>query len=262
MPSKRKRNLFDPKSAEPYPLSRSGVEAWIQCPRCFWLHKRLGIRPPGIPAMMLNRAVDELLKKEFDLCRAKAIPHPIMQEHGIDAVPFVHIDLNVWRSNFKGINLLHEPTNFLLSGAMDDLWVTPDGELYVADYKGTASSKDDPQDLDTVYRQAYKRQLEFYSFLLKGKGFKMSRRSFIVYAVARMDMPTLDGRLSFRLELIEHLVNLEWIESTLLNIKATLMVDVVPPAAPDCDLCKYVASVANAEAAQDLVAAKTDPEQD
>lgn len=97
MPMTRSRKtLFDPRSKDPFPLSRSGVEAWIACPRCFWLHKRMGIRPPGPPAMMLNRAVDELLKREFDQYRSKAMPHPIMLEHGIDAVPFRHPELATW----------------------------------------------------------------------------------------------------------------------------------------------------------------------
>ena len=235
-----RKKLFDPSSKEPFPLSRSKLECWIKCPRCFWLDRRLGISPPGLPSMMLNRAVDELLKREFDAYREKAIPHPLMLEHHIDAVPFRHPDLNVWRSNFKGIKLLHKPTNFMLGGAPDDIWVAPDKELFLVDYKGTASSKDEPMTLDTEYRQAYKRQLEFYSFLLRGNGFKVSRRSFIVYAVANMNAPSLDGRLTFRLDLIEHLADIQWIEPSLPKVKETLMLDAPPPPAPDCELCGYV----------------------
>lgn len=245
---KSRKRLFDPTSRDAFPLSRSGVEAWISCSRCFWLHRRLGIRPPGPPSMMMNRAVDELLKKEFDAHRENATPHPIMLEHGIDAVPFRHPDLNVWRSNFKGIKLLHEPTGFLLSGAMDDLWASPAGEIYVCDYKGTASAKDEPQTLDAEHRQGYKRQLEFYGFLLRGNGFKVSRRSFIVYAVANMNAPSLDGKLVFRLEVIEHLANAEWIEPTLRQIRECLMLDSPPPPAPDCELCAYADAVAGCTA--------------
>lgn len=202
MPAKSRKKLFDPIGKEPFALSRSGVEAYLSCARCYWLQKRLGISPPGLPSMMLNRAVDDLLKKEFDIHRAKATRHPLMIEHSLHVVPFNHPDLVTWRSNFKGIKLPHQPTNFVLSGAVDDLWVNPNGELFVVDYKGTASAKDEPMTLDTTYRQAYKRQLEFYIFLLRGNGFKVSRRSFIVYAVGQMNAPSLDGRLLFRLELI------------------------------------------------------------
>ena len=60
------RGLFDPQLQEPFVISRSGIDLFIQCPRCFYLDKRLGTgRPPGFP-FSLNSAVDALLKKEFD----------------------------------------------------------------------------------------------------------------------------------------------------------------------------------------------------
>ena len=245
---KSRKILFDPRSSEPFPLSRSKVEAWIQCPRCFYLDRRFGLTQPGPPSMMLNRAVDVLLKAEFDIYRARANAHPLMAEHGIDAVPFSHPDLPTWRSNFKGIRLMHKPTNFLLYGAVDDIWVTPLGDLLVVDYKGTASAKDEPQTLDAEYRQGYKRQLEFYQFLLRGNGFPVSRRAFIVYAVGRMDRPSFDAKLLFDMQLIEHLGNTEWIEPALLKIKETLMLKLPPAPAPDCDLCKYI------EATKEVVA--------
>jgi hypothetical protein len=52
--------LFDPRSDKPFALSRSKVELFIDCPRCFYLDRRLGIgRPPGFP-FNLNSAVDAL----------------------------------------------------------------------------------------------------------------------------------------------------------------------------------------------------------
>jgi len=66
MSAKRKRNLFDPASSEPFPLSRSKIEFFLKCPRCFYLDRRLGVKPPGMPSMTLNRAVDSLMKAEFD----------------------------------------------------------------------------------------------------------------------------------------------------------------------------------------------------
>ena len=63
---KRVRNLFNPKSASVYRLSRSRLENFVNCARCFYLDRRLGIEVPPIPAFTLNSAVDHLLKKEFD----------------------------------------------------------------------------------------------------------------------------------------------------------------------------------------------------
>ena len=62
----RTRNIYDPHSDKPFKLSRSRLELFLNCPRCFYMDRRLGVdRPPGFP-FNLNSAVDALLKKEFD----------------------------------------------------------------------------------------------------------------------------------------------------------------------------------------------------
>ncbi len=119
----RSRNRFDPLAPAPFRLSRSKLENFIRCARCFYLDRRLGIDPPPMPPFTLNTAVDHLWKKEFDRYRALGQPHPLMTAHAIDAVPFSHPDLDTWRNNFQGVRVLHEPTNLLIQGAVDDLWV-------------------------------------------------------------------------------------------------------------------------------------------
>ena len=74
----RTRGLFEPNLREPFKLSRSKIELFMDCPRCFYLDRKLGVgRPPGFP-FSLNSAVDALLKKEFDVLRAKNKKHPLM----------------------------------------------------------------------------------------------------------------------------------------------------------------------------------------
>src|SRR3972149_10504652 len=59
--------LYNPKDKKPFKLSRSKLELFTECPRCFYLDRKLGVgRPPGFP-FALNSAVDALLKKEFDI---------------------------------------------------------------------------------------------------------------------------------------------------------------------------------------------------
>ena len=83
----RTRNLYDPKSSEAFRISRSKIDLFIKCPWCFYLDRRLGVGlPPGYP-FALNSAVDTLLKKEFDMHRAKGTAHPLMDAYGLDAVP-------------------------------------------------------------------------------------------------------------------------------------------------------------------------------
>jgi len=236
--SPKAKRLFSPSSAEPFSLSRTKLDDFLNCPRCFYLDRRLGISKPSLPAFTLNSAVDALLKREFDAYRAKQEPHPIMMRYGIVAVPFQHPGLDIWRNNFKGIRFFHIPSSLILFGSIDDIWVVPSGELLVVDYKAT-SSKEEVITLNTEYRQGYKRQIETYQWLFRRNGFKVSRRSFILYANAKKDRTGLDGRLDFDLQLIEHIGNDDWIESALLRAKKCLMNDVPPDSGEGCEWCQY-----------------------
>lgn len=112
-------------------LSRSKIDLFVECPRCFYIDNKLGTKRPGGFPFNLNSAVDTLLKKEFDIHRLKETTHPLMQTYGIDAVPFQHKDMNTWRENFEGVDFFHKQTNMTISGAVDDVWVNPKGELHI-----------------------------------------------------------------------------------------------------------------------------------
>jgi len=121
-----------------YKLSRSKLEMFVRCPRCFYLDRKLGIGQVSMPAFTLNNAVDLLLKKEFDRYRAREEPHPLMRTFGVEAVPMRHPQLDDWRNNRIGVQGLDGESNMLLYGAVDDLWLNVDGETHVVDYKATS----------------------------------------------------------------------------------------------------------------------------
>src|SRR5688572_18720233 len=116
--SQRTRNLFCQNETKPFKLSRSKIQDFLNCPRCFYLDRKCGIGKPGSLPFTLNTAVDSLLKSEFDGYRAESKPHPLMLAHNIDAIPFTHPDLDDWRMNFKGVQVLHVPSNFIITGAV------------------------------------------------------------------------------------------------------------------------------------------------
>lgn len=219
-------------------LSRSKIDLFTQCPRCFYLDNKLGTaRPPGFP-FNLNSAVDALLKKEFDIHRLDKTAHPIMEQYGVDAIPFAHADMDVWRENFKGIQYEHEATGFTVSGAVDDVWVNPQGELLVVDYKST--SKDAKiEALDQDWHDGYKRQMEVYQWLLRQKGFSVSSVGYFVYANASKDRKAFDGKLEFEVTLIAHTGDDAWVEPTLLQIKECLESELLPSVGESCDYCTY-----------------------
>ncbi len=230
-------NCFNPSQTAPYQLSRSRLENFLRCPRCFYLDRRLGIdQPPGYP-FSLNAAVDNLMKKEFDAYRAKGEPHPLMKESGIDMIPYAHADIATWRENFKGIRHHHQPTNFLISGAIDDIWVSPDGRLAIVDYKATA--KDSEVTLDAQWQDGYKRQMEIYQWLFRQNGFPVSPTGYFVYVNGRRNAEAFGGRLEFDMKIIPYEGNDEWVEGAIVNARNTLMSNSIPPPASACDYCEY-----------------------
>lgn len=219
-------------------LSRSKIDLFMECPRCFYIDNRLGTaRPPGFP-FNLNSAVDHLLKKEFDIHRAGKTAHPIMEKYGVDAIPFEHEMMDVWRENFKGIEHKHESTGMTISGAVDDVWVNPKGELIVVDYKST-SKDEEINALDEDWHDGYKRQMEVYQWLLRKNGFTVSDTGYFVYANGQKDRKAFDGKLEFDVTLVPYTGDASWVDSALLNIKKCLDTDEVPAVGEDCDYCTY-----------------------
>ena len=244
--SQRKTGLYDPqlnspKSGIPFKLSRSKIDLFLECKRCFYLDRRLGIsRPPGFP-FSLNSAVDALLKQEFDIYRAQGKRHPLMEKYGIDAIPIGHKDLNVWRDNFTGIQYLHKETNFLITGAIDDIWQNPKGEYIVVDYKATSKNGEITK-LDQDWHKSYKRQIEVYQWLLRKNGYKVSNTGYFVYCNGKKDKKAFDGKLEFEVTLIAYEGDDSWIEKTIFEIYQSLQSDRIPEPNPDCDYCSYIGS--------------------
>jgi len=235
---KRTRNIYDPNSTKTHKLSRSKIELFVDCPRCFYIDIRLGVkRVPGFP-FALNSAVDTLLKKEFDIFRQKGEVHPLIKKYGVDAVPVKHEKLVEWRNNFKGITYLHEPTNLLLFGAIDDLWQNSQGEYIIVDYKST-SKNEEITALNKAWQDTYKRQMEIYQWLLRHNGYEVSNTGYFVYCNGRTDIESFDGRLEFDITLIPYEGNDKWIEKTVFDAYNCLKNDAIPPANENCDYCIY-----------------------
>ncbi|MBD3264655.1 MAG: hypothetical protein GF375_06105 [Candidatus Omnitrophica bacterium] len=241
---KRSRNIYEPRDGAAYRISRSRIELFMQCPRCFYLDRRLGVdRPPGFP-FALNSAVDALLKKEFDLLRQNGEAHPLMKKYGVGAIPARHEKLDEWRDNFKGVQYLYEPTNLIITGAIDDLWQNLSGEYIVVDYKST-SKNEEIIALDKDWQDAYKRQMEIYQWLVRRNGLTVSNTGYFVYCNGRTDMEKFDGKLEFDITLIPYEGSDDWVERIIQEIHKCLNSEVIPEAGADCDFCRYRRAVSS-----------------
>jgi hypothetical protein len=235
----RKRNLYE-NNSDTYAISRSKIDLFINCPRCFYLDRKLGLAQPSMPGWPLNSAVDYLLKQEFDYYRKLRLPHPIMVQYGIDAVPFSHPDLPFWRDDvyhYVGASVVDEQTGFQVQGIIDDVWITPQGELNIVDYKATSTASE--ISLDDEFKQSYKRQMEVYQWIFRKMGFKVSPVGYFVFANALKDRKLFDNKLEFELTILTHHGEDSWVSPTLMDMKAILESDTIPEANPDCEYCEY-----------------------
>ena len=155
-PLQRKSHLSASPSAS-YRISRSKIDLFLNCPKCFYLDRHLGIaQPSGFP-FSLNSAVDILLKKEFDGYRLKAVAHPLMKAAGIEAVPYNHPQIHLWRDSLTGgITYVTPSTNLLIT----------------VDYKATAKAAE--VSIDADWQKGDKRQMEIYQWLFRKNGFKVA----------------------------------------------------------------------------------------
>lgn len=234
---RRRGNLFDANSTFPFRLSRSKIDLFINCQRCFYLDRKLGVaQPPGFP-FSLNSAVDKLLKKEFDILRKKGKQHPLMKKFGVEAIPFKHEKLDEWRDPFKGITYAFKPTNFIITGGVDDIWISPKGELIVVDYKAT--SKEEEVSLDAEWQIGYKRQMEIYQWLFRKNNFKVSNTGYFVYCNGKTDRERFDAKLEFDIKIIPYEGDDFWIEKTIIDAYECLKSNQIPQSSPDCDYCNY-----------------------
>ena len=222
----------------PFKFSRSKVELFTECPRCFYMDRVKGVgRPSGFP-FSLNNAVDTLFKKEFDSYRSIQQPHPLLKSYDLDLVPFQHPKMEDWRFNFKGIQAMYKGYEYY--GAVDDIWVDDAGTLYIVDYKATAKEEAVTELSTASYHDSYRRQMEFYQWLLRQNGFTVSDTGYFVYTTGDNTQPNFNNELKFRTRLISYTGNSSWVEPTLDKLVACASQAHPPASGPDCAYCKFV----------------------
>lgn len=232
----RKRMVY--RKGQPYTLSRSKVDLFLNCRRCAYLDMVVGVGRPSFPAFSLNNAVDLLLKKECDQYRALGEPHPIAVEYDLDLVPFNHPRMEEWRDALRrGITHHHKETDLILRGGIDDVWVDQNGTITIVDYKATAGR--DEVTLDDPWKLSYKRQVEVYQWLFIQNGFSVSDTAYFLYANGDQSGDSFDAVLAFDMTLLPYTGDSSWVSQTLHDIRTMFDTPEVPKPDPECEYCGY-----------------------
>lgn len=174
--------------------------------------------------------------------RANGTKHPLIEEYGIDARPIPHEDLDAWRHNFTGVQYHHPATNFLVFGAIDDLWQNSKGEYIVVDYKAT-SKEEEIRELNKDWHDGYKRQMEVYQWLLRKRGLTVSSTGYFVYCNGKSDCAAFDKKLEFDVTVIPYTGNDGWVDAAVIDARTCLAANSIPKAGDGCDYCEYVDAI-------------------
>jgi len=240
----RKGSVYIKGTNEKFKISRSKFSSFLDCKRCFYLDRVKGLKDPGMPGWSLNIAVDELLKKEFDLLREQRKPHPIFKKHNLNLVPFQHEKMDHWRNSLTGgISYLDEDTNIEIHGGVDDIWYDLDKEeLVVVDYKAQSSNTEveTKSYLESIYHQGYKVQMDIYVHILRKMGFKVSDTSYFYVCNAEKSSDKFEGKLKFTMTLVPYVTDTSWVQDNINDMKKTLELDSVPEINKSCEKCMYL----------------------
>ena len=251
----RHRGKFNPNVDVPYELSRSRIETYVRCPACFYLQQVKGIKFPSIPGFNLNEATDVLLKRDFDRYRTLQEPHPFLVRLGYEhLVPFQHEKFELWTQSIHygaegRFHTVHEPTNLKVGGGLDDVWLNKKtNRVHIVDYKSTSQkSAGRSISLDGPWTGTYKRQMDFYIWVMRQMGLDTDDTGYFLYCDGDRftDQPFLgreDGRMHFKMTLLPYCSNQEWIEPALIRIKKLLLQEECPGHNTSCEHGEFLAA--------------------
>ncbi len=240
----RSSSSYSPNQKEDFKISRGRFFNFLTCERCFYLDRVKGLDPPGTPGWTLNETTDLLLKKEFDYCRERQIPHRLFIENKLnDVVPFDHPEIDNWRDSLrKGLRLRHKDSNIILTGGVDDIWQhNISKQLIVVDYKSQAKlGRVDKQDyLEDPYHEGYKIQMDFYVYLLSGMGFDVHQTSYFLVCNAKRDDQEFNKRMNFEEYLVPYNWNIDWIPEKIEEMVKLMNNNKIPASNISCKNCAY-----------------------
>lgn len=212
-------------------LSPSGLYGFSECPSCFWVDNHFK-KPPMLP-LLLNTAMDEILKNRYDSFRKDSTFPPeakVLENEGVKVFNDLEL-LNSWRENMNPLRIVNEEVGYIFQGKIDDVLLEENGELIPADYK---SSGNPPKEDKQKY---YRDQLAGYGFMFKKAGYEVSERAYLLHYY-----PKDKTSPNIQIEFDGHVDRVD-IGSIDMEKKLSDIVDLLEGPFPgyniECDKCQY-----------------------
>ena len=235
-----KKKIYIKNNLTPFPISRTKVDLFFDCKRCFFFDLKFGNkRPHGTPLVLNNRIIQQV-KKEFDFFREKKKPHPEIIKLERNFIPSNHENLQKWKNSFNGVSFIDSATNLKFHGTIDDLWFdNQTNKHFIVIFKST--SRKDQLNHSEIW-EGYWKQLSFYCFLLSKNSVEMSQNGLILY-VNVLNEDNFEKKIKLDFNLFEQILDFSWIENTISNIHELLNKDDIPDQNYKCKFCNYFNNV-------------------
>lgn len=222
-------------------LSKSALEKFRSCPRCFYLDKVKGIKQPEGIRSGLPMGMDRILKAHYDMHRAKGSVPPELDGlvdwklYGESRISMK--DLRNWR---KGLAVIIDGVK--LSTALDDM-LERDGipkVFAMIDYKTKAKSTDE---IDT--QKYYGTQADCYDLALNANDYPTTGMAYFAYYYPELvsgGEPRGDGHnvvfMGWRCQVIRIKADHERAK-VLVLAAAKCLESAEPDPSKDCDYCHW-----------------------
>ena len=217
-------------------LSPATINLYRECPRCFYLHMKYGIKRPRGPMPSIATGLDSVLKKYFNYYRSiKELPPELKDEmkgHLIEQLkPTYSTDIK---------------DGYCLLGKLDDCLVTDNFTYIPLDHKTRASVAED-------IHPAYQLQMELYCMLLEGNGMKTEDIAYLLYYYPLNVNPEEGaGNIAFGMDIKKVFVDMKHAMSFVEDAIGCLGKEEIPSPAEECEYCMWVESICGRNSLVDI----------
>lgn len=214
-----------------YMLSPSSLGMVDECPRCFWLRVRHGIKQPRGIFPSLPSGMDRTIKEYFDRFRQSRLVPPELEGVPDDVELFHDVEkLEKWRDWRRGLRWTDSRGNVLL-GAVDGM-LQRGGKLIVLDYK----TRGYPLKSNTA--DFYRDQVNIYTYLLRKNGYDTEDFGYLLfYYPSRVRSR---GLVRFDTELVKLDVDFDRVDKLRARALEILGQDEPPEPGSDCECCGWL----------------------
>jgi RecB family exonuclease len=209
-----------------YRFSPSAMSLLEDCPRCFWLDHKKGLKRPNGIFPSLPSGMDRIIKEHFDRCMSRGkLPMEIKDIEDVKLFDDKEL-LDVWRDNRRGIK--YQTDKFLLKGAIDCVLQKKD-KLIVLDYK----TRGYPLKEDTHHH--YIDQLTLYNLIFRKNGIDTEDYSYLLFYHPDK---VAEGVFLFHKDIVKVKIDMAHAEE-LLDHAVKVLEGSMPKSSDTCVYCRY-----------------------